>query len=250
MGRSFDCAAESYDQARGGERRGENFATEIEPHLQVLAGAPILEVGVGTAVVAAALQRRGFRVIGVDIAMEMLRVGLRRASGLVRYDGWSLPFADLTFAAAYMVWVIHLVDDQQALLREVARVLRPGCRLTIATLDREPDDSVRQITEPMYRKLLGDNWRRDDLDRVMGAASSAELREVTRVVGIPYVLETSGDAEAARIEERTSSIFWDLTDGEWQEHVVPVIDQLRELGQMPLTRVRTHEILVLERSQA
>ncbi len=248
MGRSFDRAAEGYDQARGGERRGENFAAEIEPHLPIESGALILEVGVGTGVVAAAFQRRGRCVVGVDIAMEMLRVALRRSSGLVRYDGRSLPFAGATFSAAYMVWVIHLVDDQRAMLLEAARVLRPSGRLVIATLDREPDDSVRHITEPMYRALLGDNWLRDDLDRVAAAALSAELREVRRVVGIPFVLETSGDAEATRIEERTSSIFWDLTDEEWGEHVVPVIDQLRAMGPVPLTRERTHEILVLEKS--
>ena len=185
--------------------------------------------------------------MGVDIAMEMLRVALRRSSGLVRYDGWRMPFTDATFDAAYMVWVIHLVDDQGAILRETARVLRPFGRLVIATLDREPDDQIRRVTEPMYRSLLGENWLRDDLDRVTAAASYAELREVTRVVGIPFLLETSGDAEAARIEERTSSIFWDLSDQEWGEHVVPVIDRLRAMGPAPLRRERTHEVLVLEK---
>jgi len=249
MGRSFDRAAERYDKARGGEERGERFAAEIEPYLVAGPRAAILEIGVGTGVVAAALQRRGYRVMGADIAMEMLRVGLRRASGLVRYDGWSLPFASATFDAAYMVWVIHLVDDQRALLQEVARVLRRGGRLAIATINREPDDQVRRITEPMYRTLLRDNWRRDDLDRVMKAASSEELHEVARVVGIPFAYETSGEAEAARIEDRNSSLFWDLADEEWREHVVPVIDRLRALGHAPMIREQIHEILVLEKSQ-
>ena len=223
------------------------FAAEIEPHLPIDPNAVFLEIGVGTGVVAAALQRRRRNVIGVDIAMEMLRVALPRASGLVRYDGLRLPFAGATLDAAYMVWVIHLVDDQKALLREVARVLRPNRRLVIATIDREPDDQVRHLTEPMYRALLDDNWPRDDLDRVAAAASSAQLQEVTRDAGIPFVAETSGDAEATRIEERSSSIFWDLDDQEWTEHVVPVIDRLRAMGQVPLTRERTHEILVLEK---
>lgn len=248
MGRSFDRATQTYDDARGDERRGEAFAAEVDPHVPLHADALVLEVGVGTGVVAAALQRRGRRVIGVDIAMEMLRVALRRASGLIRYDGWNLPFAGATFDGAYMVWVIHLVDDQQSLLREVARVLRPHGRLVIATGDRQPDDQVRHITEPMYRALLGDNWLRDDLDRVAAAASPAELREVARVVGIPFAYETSGDAEATRIEERTNSILWDLSDQEWVEHVVPVIDRLRGMGRGPLNRERTHEILVLEKS--
>lgn len=249
MGRSFDRAAERYDEARGGESRGERFAAETEPHLRIHSGATVLEVGVGTGVVAGALRRRGHRVIGVDIAMEMLRVATRRAPGaLARYDGRSLPFADGAFEAAYMVWVIHLVDDQAAMLLEVARVLRSKGRLVIATINREPDDQIRRITQPMYRTLLGDNWRRDDLDRVAAAASSAGLQEVTRVLGIGFASETSGEMEATRIEDRSSSLFWDLDELDWNEHVVPVIDRLRAIGPELRTREQTHEILVLEKS--
>jgi ubiquinone/menaquinone biosynthesis C-methylase UbiE len=249
MGRSIDRAAGLYDEARGGESRGETFAAEIEPHLGMTPGAIVLEVGVGTAVVAAALRRRRQRVIGVDIAMEMLRVATRRAPGAVaRYDGWRLPLADGALEAAYMVWLIHLVDDQAAMLHEVARVLRSRGRLVIATINRDPDDEIRRITEPMYRALLQDNWLRDDLDRVAAAASSTGLREVTRVRGIPFAGETSGEMEATRIEARSGSLFWDLDDMDWKKHVEPVIDRLRALGPDLLTREQTHEILVLEKS--
>jgi SAM-dependent methyltransferase len=249
MGRSFDRAAERYDEARGGEIRGERFAEAIEPHLRITRDAVALEVGVGTGVVAAALKRRGQRVIGVDIAMEMLRVASRRIPGtLARYDGRKLPFAAATVHAGYMVWVIHLVDDQRATLQEVARVLRAKGRLVIATVNRDPDDEIRRITEPMYRALLEDNWLRDDLDRVAEAASSTGLNEVTRVLGIPFASETSGDIEATRIEQRSSSLFWDLGDQEWKKHVAPVVDRLRAIGPELMTREQTHEILVLEKS--
>jgi hypothetical protein len=83
----------------------------------------------------------------------------------------------------------------------------------------------------------------------MKAASSTELHEVARVAGIPFAYETNGEAEAARIEERSSSLFWDLADQEWRAKVVPVIDRLRALGRVPMIREQTHEILVLEKSQ-
>lgn len=248
MGRSFDRIADRYDESRGGEERGEAFALEIDPHLPVSSDSVILEMGVGTGVVAAALRRRGRLVVGVDIAMEMLRVASRRAPGAVAwYDGRRLPFAGGSIAAGYMVWVIHLVEDQKALLREFARVLSPRGRVVIATINREPDDEVRDITEPMYRTLLGDYWARDNLDRVATAAASAGLREVTRIPGVPWPVQTSGSQEAARIEDRTSSIFWDLGDRDWTEHVVPVLNRLRAMGDVPLTRVQTHELLVLEK---
>jgi ubiquinone/menaquinone biosynthesis C-methylase UbiE len=59
MGRNFDRVASRYDEARGGEQRGSAIAEELEPHLPANTDAPILEVGVGTEVVAAALRRRG-----------------------------------------------------------------------------------------------------------------------------------------------------------------------------------------------
>jgi len=248
VGRSFDRAAAGYDKARGGDGRGERFAAELEPHLGITPGAVVLEVGVGTAVVAGALRRRRQRVIGVDIAMEMLRVATRRAPGAVaRYDGSRLPIADGALEAAYMVWVIHLVDDQAAMLHEVARVLRSRGRLLIATINRDPDDEIRRITEPMYRALLADKWLRDDLDRVAAAASTAGLHEVSRIGAIPFAGETSGEMEAARIEARSSSLFWDLDDLDWREHVEPVIGRLRALGPELLIREQTHEILVLEK---
>jgi ubiquinone/menaquinone biosynthesis C-methylase UbiE len=248
MGRNFDPVATRYDEARGGEQRGDAFAMEIEPHLPANPDAPVLEVGVGTGVVAAALRRRGRRVVGVDIAIEMLRVASRRVPGVVaRYDGWRLPFASGALDAGYLVWVIHLVEDQRALLREVARVLRPGGRLIVATINREPDDGVSRITEPMYRTLLGDRWARDDPDRVAGVASSVELREVRRVPGTPNVAETSGVLQAQEIEARNASVFWDLNDEAWMAHVAPVLDRLRAMGEVPVIREQTHEILVLEK---
>jgi SAM-dependent methyltransferase len=181
--------------------------------------------------------------------MEMLRVATRRAPGAVaRYDGWRLPIADGALKAAYMVWVIHLVDDQPAMLHEVARVLRSRGRLLIATINRDPDDEISRITEPMYRALLEDNWLRDDLDRVAAVASSMGLDEVTRLRGIPFAGETSGEMEAMRIEARSGSLFWDLDDTDWKEHVGPAIDRLRALGPEVMIREQTHEILVLEKS--
>jgi ubiquinone/menaquinone biosynthesis C-methylase UbiE len=248
MGRNFDRVALRYDEARGGEQRGSAIAEELEPHLPPNADAPILEVGVGTGVVAAALRRRGHRVVGVDIAMEMLRVASRRVPGAVaRYDGRRLPFASGALDAGYLVWVIHLVEDQGALLLEAARVLRPGGRLIIATINREPDDDFSRITGPMYRTLLGDRWARDDLDRVAGVASSVELREVRRVPGTPFVAETSGVHQAQEIETRTASVFWDLSDEAWTAYVAPVLDRLRAMGDVPVAREQTHEILVLEK---
>ena len=67
----YDDVAGFYDATRGGESRGDAFAAELDGRLPPGVG-PILEVGVGTGVVALGLRRRGRGVIGVDIAAAML----------------------------------------------------------------------------------------------------------------------------------------------------------------------------------
>ena len=58
----FGALADSYDAARGGAARG----NAIE------ANSTLLEVGIGTGVVAAALQQLGHNIFGADISEEML----------------------------------------------------------------------------------------------------------------------------------------------------------------------------------
>jgi ubiquinone/menaquinone biosynthesis C-methylase UbiE len=68
---AFDRVAETYDQTRGGEERGRRFATEVATFLDP--SRPVLEVGVGTGVMALGLRELGFDVLGLDLSLPMLR---------------------------------------------------------------------------------------------------------------------------------------------------------------------------------
>jgi demethylmenaquinone methyltransferase/2-methoxy-6-polyprenyl-1,4-benzoquinol methylase len=98
----------------------------------------VVDVCAGTADVS--LQATGAaRVIGVDFAAAMLRVGLQkvRAAGqgsritLVHGDATSLPLGDATVDAATVAFGIRNVERPELACREMARVLRPGGRLAI-----------------------------------------------------------------------------------------------------------------------
>jgi SAM-dependent methyltransferase len=97
----------------------------------------VLELGSGTGRLAAALTERELcRLWGVDPSPEMLAVAKRQAPGarfkLARAE--ALPFKDGWFERAVARLVVHVLDRPRA-FAEVQRVLAPGGRFVVATLD-------------------------------------------------------------------------------------------------------------------
>ncbi|WKV71528.1 methyltransferase domain-containing protein [Streptomyces sp. PCS3-D2] len=84
------------------------------------------------------------------------RVPVRRAGP----DGRSLPFEDATFDAALSTWTLCTIPDPLAALREVRRVLKPGCGLHFVEHGLAPqgDERVRRMQrriEPLNKRLCG-----------------------------------------------------------------------------------------------
>ena len=141
-GAEFDDLAAHYDETRGGEQRGDEYAADIDRLLPPDDG-PILEVGVGTGVVALGLRRRGRPVVGVDISSAMLaRACSRLGPVVVRADATALPVADAAVAHTVAVWVVHAVADRPRLFAEVARVLRPGGVFVVCPMQRPHADTA------------------------------------------------------------------------------------------------------------
>lgn len=125
-----------------GRRR---LAEVLEPR----PGERILEVGPGTAHytldVAAAIAPGGGRLDAYDLQPEMLATVERRAgeAGITNVvceqgDARSLPYADESFDAVFMVTVLGEIPDQDAALRQVRRVLRPGGRAVFGEIVLDP----------------------------------------------------------------------------------------------------------------
>ena len=101
-----------------------------------VAGRDVLEVGCGAAQCARWLAGQGARVTGFDLSGRQLRHARRideqlgRAPlRLVQADATALPFADASFDLACSAFgAVPFVADSARLMREVARVLRPGGR--------------------------------------------------------------------------------------------------------------------------
>jgi ubiquinone/menaquinone biosynthesis C-methylase UbiE len=121
--------------------------TRLREALAPRPGEQILEVGPGTGYYALDVAESigAGRMDIFDLQQDMLDHTMRRAAerGLsnitpTQGDARRLPYADATFDGAYLVAVLGEIPDQEAALRELARVLKPGGRLVVGELFGDP----------------------------------------------------------------------------------------------------------------
>jgi ubiquinone/menaquinone biosynthesis C-methylase UbiE len=103
-------------------------------------GLDVLEVGAGSAMCSRWLAGRGARPVAFDLSAGMLRHARDAAARtgvdvpLVQADAQYLPFRDASFDVAFTAFgAVGFVADSARVMREVARVLRPGGRWVFAT---------------------------------------------------------------------------------------------------------------------
>lgn len=126
-------------------------------------GPDILEVGVGTGLVLP-YYPPNCRVAGIDLSFDMLRKAvekkvrrrLTQVSGLIAMDACKLGFADESFDAVTVPFVITLVPDPEGALDEMRRVLKPGGEIIVASklgADDGPVMHIEQALAPLVKKV-------------------------------------------------------------------------------------------------
>lgn len=124
-------------------------------------GRDVLDLGCAGGFMAEALALRGARVTGIDPAAAAIAAARQHAdaAGLtIHYDtgiGEALPYAPARFDAVVCVDVLEHVADLNAVLAEVARVLRPGGLFLFDTINRNVLARLGAITiaEDLLRLL-------------------------------------------------------------------------------------------------
>jgi SAM-dependent methyltransferase len=106
-----------------------SLSAAVGRHTQ--AGDRVLDLGCGTGELARALAAAGLRVAGCDISRQMLLRAAGDPGGCAGWvqlrPGWrDLPFASAAFDVVVAASVLEYVAEPAAVLRECARVLRPG----------------------------------------------------------------------------------------------------------------------------
>ncbi|WP_427885034.1 Maf family nucleotide pyrophosphatase [Kribbella sp. GL6] len=118
-----ESVAATYDETRGGETRAQAAAYAVDELLPK--GSRVLELAVGTGIVGAELVALGNLVHGFDLSTAMLkRANVRLPGHVAAADAARLPVADRRCDAVVAVWLLHLLDDSEPVIAEVARVLR------------------------------------------------------------------------------------------------------------------------------
>jgi ubiquinone/menaquinone biosynthesis C-methylase UbiE len=147
----FDGIAKVYDATRSLPE--DVMKAAVDALSEELAGhESVLDVGVGTGRFALPLASRGVKVVGLDLAREMmLRAREKGFADAVMGSATSMPFRDKAFDAAVMVHLLHLVPDWRAVLGEVRRCVR--CTLLTVGTERPKNNEAREMYERRLAEL-------------------------------------------------------------------------------------------------
>lgn len=167
IGEMFSSIAPRYDflnrlLSLGRDRR---WRREAVGRIMPERGGRHLDVATGTADVALELLRRkgdAARVVGVDISLEMMRLGREKAVragrgdslAFVRAPGESLPFRDGVFDSASVAFGIRNVVDRERGLREMCRVVRRGGQVVVLEFSKPQGTFFGALYEFYFTRVL------------------------------------------------------------------------------------------------
>jgi demethylmenaquinone methyltransferase / 2-methoxy-6-polyprenyl-1,4-benzoquinol methylase len=151
----FDRIAPRYDRINrvislGQDRRWRRHAVAA---LRLAPGATVLDVACGTGDLCDVLTTAGYRPIGVDFSAGMLAVSHTDAP-LVRADALTLPVPDAAVDGVVSGFALRNLVDLEQFLRECARVLRPGGRMTALETAEPASPLLRAGHRVWFRQIV------------------------------------------------------------------------------------------------
>lgn len=145
----FAGAAGQWDKLRD-ELYGQSFVTEALLAL-LPADYVVADLGCGTGQTLQRLAPHVSRVIGVDNSPAMLKAAARRLNGREKVELrtgelTAVPIEDTSVDAAIVQLVLSYVPEPQLVLKEMARILKPGGKAVVVDLlPHDRDDFRREM---------------------------------------------------------------------------------------------------------
>ena len=129
--------------------------------LQLSSEPRILDLATGTADFALAARRLNPKsIIGVDVALEMLRLGVRKVeersapAALMGGDAEHLPFQDASFDVVMGAFGVRNFGNIPSGLAEAYRVLRPGGQVLVLDFCEPATPLFRQLYQFYFHNIL------------------------------------------------------------------------------------------------
>jgi demethylmenaquinone methyltransferase/2-methoxy-6-polyprenyl-1,4-benzoquinol methylase len=190
----------------------------------------VIDVATGTGLVARALvDRCACSVVGVDQSEEMLERAQRRRlddpSFGARYspvlaEAENLPFADGEFDALTFTYLLRYVDAPDAVLRELARVVKPGGKVGMVEFGIPSRPALRgawsiyaRLGLPLFGRLVSRHWY--EVGRFLGPSITGfyERFPLGRLIAL---WEKAGmrDVDVRRMSFGAGVVMWGTRDGE------------------------------------
>ena len=194
----FDTIAGRYELVNGIMSLGmdHGWRRRCVDALELPAGSLVLDVACGTGDLCRELAGRGMRPVGLDLSAGMLGQA-RTTAPLLLGDALAAPFCSGIFDGAVSGFALRNVVDLSSFFAELARLTRPGGRISLLDLSR-PDAAVLRFGHrlwsnyaiPLVGSVLSDARAYRYLPRSLAylppAAEMVEMLETAGFTGVAH----------------------------------------------------------------
>ncbi len=207
-----------------------NDAIHITRHLSLLLqaaeifrGADVLDFGCATGWLTLALSDLGCNAVGVDIAPSAVALAeamkerhSAREGGSARflaYDGQRLPLDDESVDRVVCFDAFHHVKDQAHVLREFARVLRPGGRVAMVEPGPNHSRTAQSQMEMSRYKVIENDVVMADIAAAAGQAGLSMpqmLVQFQQPLTVPFDVFDQWSRPAGLSRQDARRVVWNL----------------------------------------
>jgi ubiquinone/menaquinone biosynthesis C-methylase UbiE len=172
----------------------------------------ILDVGCGTGRALARLAPSvwpGVRLVGIDPALNMRKLALRRVRRFPNIEIHEGSFERIPLEAGsvdylFSIFAFHWTTDPRAAVRELGRVLRPHGEMDVFFIGRNNGREFIQKTTPIFMKYMGP---------ALLLESARMRKQLTKDQAYQLFAPTFHPPELS-IEESYDT-YWDTLEGHW-----------------------------------
>jgi demethylmenaquinone methyltransferase/2-methoxy-6-polyprenyl-1,4-benzoquinol methylase len=111
--------------------------------LDLPSGSVVLDIACGTGDLCRGLQRAGYRAVGIDLSLGMLRAA-RTTAPLVEGDALRLPVGEGRADGVTCGFALRNLVELAPFVDELARVVRPGGRISLLEVAEPPNRVLRR----------------------------------------------------------------------------------------------------------